>query len=581
MNPRQVVFSLCFTLAGGSLQAQTNPSIDALRRNDIDPISKTYLTRTEIRHAAAKSARAAAALPSRVNHAYSRFMRPVFSQDGGSCGSSSIIGYMFGYEINNYRRLDGHLPENIYPSHFTHLSICQYSDKQDLARDVGIPNSIDYGGDTYSRIYGNYDLGSTEYGWMTGYGHWRNAMFNRIYKNAFLKVDSPETLDLLKGWIYDHNGDTTFAEGGVVTAACAITGTSYVKVAPGRYEANKQMVDAWGPQIDHSITYVGYDDSVGYDVNGDGRITNEVDINGDGETDMADWERGALIMLNSWGTDYCDNGTVYVPYRLCATDQPSVQMYYIRKNYLPECALKVTMDYSERVNLKLSVGISLDTTSTEPDEQRACHHFTWAGGGAVPMLGRWADGVMHTEPMEFGIDVTDLGANVVPPYKLFLIVGTADQANGQGGVHDLSAVMYQFRDADNPADYDSSEYVSPEHDVAISGSAAEFTLGVVVPALGTDARAAAVPSKDGASLSVKALPAGNCQIAYSVPLRQRISVVLFDLHGRLITRLFEGYRQPGLYKISAIDRSLPPGCYICQLTMTQSGRMSKAFIAIR
>jgi hypothetical protein len=197
------------------------------------------------------------------------------------------------------------------------------------------------------------------------------------------------------------------------------------------------------------------------------------------------------------------------------------------------------------------------------------------------MLGRWADGVMHTEPMEFGIDVTDLGANVVPPYKLFLIVGTADQANGQGGVHDLSAVMYQFRDADNPADYDSSEYVSPEHDVAISGSAAEFTLGVVVPALGTDARAAAVPSKDGASLSVKALPAGNCQIAYSVPLRQRISVVLFDLHGRLITRLFEGYRQPGLYKISAIDRSLPPGCYICQLTMTQSGRMSKAFIAIR
>ena len=45
--------------------------------------------------------------PAYVNNAEQKFFPPVFNQDGGSCGSASRICYMFTYELNAYRDLEG------------------------------------------------------------------------------------------------------------------------------------------------------------------------------------------------------------------------------------------------------------------------------------------------------------------------------------------------------------------------------------------------------------------------------------------------------------------------------------------
>ena len=48
--------------------------------------------------------------------------------------------------------------------------------------------------------------------------------------------------------------------------------------------------------VGHALTVIGYDDEIGVDLNNDGEITNDIDINGDDVVDMGDWEMGALIL---------------------------------------------------------------------------------------------------------------------------------------------------------------------------------------------------------------------------------------------------------------------------------------------
>ncbi len=387
-------------------------------------------------------------LRNRVDHSFSYHMRPVFSQAGGSCGSASRICYMFAYELNSWRNLPGDPPENRYPSHFTWLLTGQNSGKAEMAIANGVPNAVDYEGDTYSTLYGG-DIdwpteGVDDYGWMHLYERWYSAMFNRLEHNSAISLSTPENLLFLKSWIEDHHGDTGFAEGGVAGAGCAITGALYLLIPPGEYEAGEYIVRQWGATVDHGTTWSGYDDMVGYDFNGDGEITNDIDINGDEIIDMADWERGALIMLNSWGSGWKNDGTVYVPYRLLKINNMHAEFYHIRKDYVPQQVLKANLDYSQRRQLKLSIGIAADTTAPVPEVTVPCHHFIYAGLRDVALLGVWADGVEHTEPMELGYDLTDLafGFDTRVPFRYFLQIESAPTAMGQGQVYTTSVMDY-------------------------------------------------------------------------------------------------------------------------------------------
>ena len=399
--------------------------------------------------------------PDHVNNAETKHFPPVFNQHGGSCGSASRICYMFSYELAAYRNLDGSDPANHYPSHFVwlHTNSPGNQGKDAFVMHVGVPSAATYGGQTYSSTFGGQVETDQDFGWMQGYDKWFEAMHNRMLQpsNFPVNVGTEEGREAVKNWLWNHNGDNSFAAGGICGIGVASGGVwkDIPKTATNDAIGVTGMgyVHQWGRQVDHALTIVGYDDRIEFDLDKDGKY---------GERD-AD-EVGAWIIVNSWGM-WENKGFIYCPYAHgvpAFNNDGSVpnnfwtpEIYRVRKDYRPLRTIKLEMDYSRRSEIALSAGISADLNATEPEKTTSFVHFTYAGDGnygnsnpapEVPMLGRWADGKLHTEPMEFGYDLTDLtdGYDMNAPLKYFFIVDTKSWAQGKGTIHNASIMDYQY-----------------------------------------------------------------------------------------------------------------------------------------
>ncbi len=425
-------------------------------------------------------------LPPYVNNAKTKYFPPVFQQAGGSCGSASRIGYMFTYEMNAMRDADASLPENQYPTHFTWLLTNGHSGKEGMAVANGIPNSVVYGGTTYSELFGIQNDTDQDFGWMQGYDKWYSAMFNRIERNGNfpLHVGTEEGREAVKRWLYNHNGDTRFKAGGICGIGVASGSMDQRRFSQREnldiYEdyAATHYVHNWGPQVDHALTIVGYDDRIKFDLDEDSVFGEEGEV-------------GAWIVVNSWGPIWCSNGFIYCPYSKATPSindptgfyQPEV--YYARHNYRPLRTYKILMEYSKRSEIKLSAGISQDINASEPEKILEFEHFRYAGDGlnstdapAVPMLGRWADEQLHHEPMEFGYDLTDFSAefDTRRPLKYFFIIETKANASGTGKIHSCSLMDYEF-------DTDGIENIfdTGVDGVSIKNKGEKTIISVVVP----------------------------------------------------------------------------------------------------
>lgn len=402
--------------------------------------------------------RSASQRPDHVDNSKTPYFPAVFNQDGGSCGSASAVGYQFTHEINSYRHADASLPENVYPTHFTWLLAYQNSDKIDMLRDNGVPNSVVYEGRTYSRLFGNQTCSDNDYGWMQGYDKWYSAMFNRIEAEgvSFKSLEKEENREMLKQWLWNHFGDESYGSGGIAGFGVASAATRAQIPSTAKNNANGvtglEYIKTWGKQVDHALTIVGYDDRIEFDLDENG-------IAGEVEKD----EVGAWIIVNSWGNRWANKGFVYCPYKHArATTSPegvwgnwiTAGAQRVRKNYRPLRTFKFKMDYSRRSELKLSVGVASDPTATEPEEIVAMHHFIFAGAGndktdpEMPMLGRWKDGI-HYEPMEFGYDLTDISSkfDMRETLKYFFIIDTKSTAKGTGKVYGCEVIDYEFDEA--------------------------------------------------------------------------------------------------------------------------------------
>lgn len=422
--------------------------------------------------------------PDHWNNALQKCFVPIFNQDGGSCGSAGAVRYMFTEEMDSYRNVDASDDANSYPSHFTWLTTYSHSDKRQILRHVGVPSAKVYGGRTYSKYFGSQDYSDNDYGWMQGYDRWYSAMFNRLM-NAYtfpISVETETGREALKNWLWNHNGDEDFFTGGTaqIGVASGLTQAAIPKT-PANDAAGVtglKYVKTWGETYDHSLTIVGYDDRIEFDLDGNGKY---------GETDKD--EKGAWIICNSWGSGWANKGLIYCPYKyggpwLPRTDKPQEffkpTVYYIRKNYRPLRTFKILMDYSKRSEIALQGGISSDTTAKEPSQYIEFEHFRYAGNNndnqpdaETPMLGRWIDGI-HYEPMEFGYDMTDISANFdcTKPLKYFFIIKRKGTATGKGHIYKCSVMDYEIN-------RDGIEMPFPIDTVDISGSTT--TISVIVP----------------------------------------------------------------------------------------------------
>ena len=229
-------------------------------------------------------------------------------------------------------------------------------------------------------------------------------------------------------------------------------------IPEGEYLEGEDVWIHWGPSgFGHGITCVGYDDQVGFDVNGDGKITNDLDINGDGQVTLADRERGAFIVVNSWGQTWSKDGKIYLLY------SAMVDPTWKRGNYLgrievsrhvPRCTLKLKLACNKRSDLRVTIGVAGDKDATKAEHELAPQPLNgWPlfgtpknNVGEVPLAGPGDE-----SPLEIGIDLTPLlsklGTKSAGDGRLFLSFRCDDQSDATGVLHAGAIRQYDDKGA--------------------------------------------------------------------------------------------------------------------------------------
>jgi hypothetical protein len=372
-------------------------------------------------------------LPYALNNSTLPFFRPAYNQDGLSCGQAAFVGYAFTYEVNRLRNLPGNVPANQYPTHFAWNWVnggngwygASYFHTAELLRHVGTPNVVTYGGMSAG--------GGAR--WMSGYDNYYQSMKNRIYDAFTIDVSTIEGLQILKHFLNDHLDGSE--HGGL--ASFYANPPSLYNLPPGTPEAGKKVVINWS-YANHAMVFVGYNDSIRWDFNGDGQYTNHLDINGDGVVDLRDWEIGGLIMVNSYGgvPNWGDGGFAYVMYKTLAEPYGSggiwnnaVHVLKAKENTEPQLTMKVTLKHNSREKIKVTAGLSLDPAATSPTIEMDFPIFHYQGDNR-PMQGEFTE---EARTIEFGLDITPLLSHVPSGQtaRYFLTVYEKDPTNAAFG----------------------------------------------------------------------------------------------------------------------------------------------------
>jgi len=382
-------------------------------------------------------------LPLQVDNTVNPWFRPIFNQSGGSCGQASGVGYNFTYEIDYERQVSANTPQNQYPTHFTWNFLnggvgngSWYFDGWAIIREAGCPSVYDYGGLAYG--------GQSR--WMSGYDLYYNSMFNRTLDFYAIDVSTYEGLETMKQWLYSRDGGTL--PGGLVNFGAGIGESTTSYLPAGTPNAGKAVIIEWGTSSDHAMTFVGYDDEIVFDYNNDGQYTDDIDINGDGEVNLRDCEKGGLIMANSWGTGFGFQGKAYVMYKLLADPieeggiwANAVHIVRAKPDAEPLLTLKTSITYNSRNKIKIQAGVATDPAAEKPEYTRSFPLFNYQGGDFYMQGGSSTS----DKTIEIGLDITDLLTYVEPgaEARYFLqIVEQDSYSQGNGQINSLSLMDY-------------------------------------------------------------------------------------------------------------------------------------------
>lgn len=384
-------------------------------------------------------------LPAKKDNTRLIFFSGIYNQGVWNCNQAASIWTMYTYEINYLRNLNSSLTENQYSpmavynllNHGSGDLGVSYFDSWNLVKSNGVPGNPDF--TAYSQ---NSQV------WMTGYDKYYRGMKNRVDEVFAIAVGNPDGLLTLKHWINDHLDGSQV--GGLANFQIG-SGNMIIPQIPldkGLEEEGQYIVIKYDPNVGHAMTFAGWNDSVRYDVNGDGRYTNNIDINGDGTVDMKDWEIGAMLVVNSWGAGFGNGGKLWVQYRLLAESTSNggiwnnvAMVVRPKKQYEPLLTVKTSIRYNQRVRLKIQAGISTDMNATAPDRVIDFPCFNYQGD-TLAMQGFFGVG---SDLIEIGLDITPL-LNYFPANgqaKVFLeVIQKSPNTLGVGKVESFSVMDY-------------------------------------------------------------------------------------------------------------------------------------------
>ena len=381
-------------------------------------------------------------LPSRVNNAETKYFRSIFRQVNNECTQAAGIGYIFTYEMNAARGTSAATNDSIYPTHFTYNYLNNGNGANEVLSNEAFEIAIDHGIPSVSTYGGMNPFNVT--GWMTGYDEYYAAMQNRVEEWVqFPTMNNEASLLAAKKWLFNHDGATE-GYGGSLTMNTFMGGWKFKTIPEGSYEAGKKI--GYIPQVvttgGHTMTYIGYDDNIEVDLNEDGQITNDIDITGDGNVNMKDWEKGAFIVANSHGANWQNGGFCYWMYSAAARHPQGVYGIKVNADYTPTHTIKVQMTSSMRKRINIKAGIATSASATAPEFTKTFAAFNYKRGGLLPMIDEG-----NNNPIEIGLDISDLTAKItdLSTCKIFLEV-VADANAGTGQIVSMSCISYTGTD---------------------------------------------------------------------------------------------------------------------------------------
>jgi C1A family cysteine protease len=245
--------------------------------------------------------------------------------------------------------------------------------------------------------------------WSLDANVWRNAINYRMAQTGKVSdVDTPTGLANLKallanGYVVNYATDIYGWQWGAIgnnpatSADDAFVGKSICKFMKLPFGGSG-----------HAMTVVGYNDDIW------------VDLNGNGQVEAG--EKGALRIVNSWGTGWGEAGFAWISYDalkaasgVSGADNTSRQpcfwykeAYWItaRAAYTPKVLAQVTLNHAKRNQLSVALGIA-DTSSTTPTT-------TWSSSAVNYSGGNWAfNGASTAVDGAFVFDFTDIAVSNV------------------------------------------------------------------------------------------------------------------------------------------------------------------------
>jgi len=396
-------------------------------------------------------------LPTSVDNTKSPYFPPIVSQYGGSCAQAAGIRYLFTYEMNRYlERPVNEIRNNIFSYRWTWNFLNGgtgdggwSSDGIDITKIAGCMNAADYG----------QSEDESYYRWPSGYNKYYRAMHYKTVNDYTIDLKTSQGIEQMKAYMYDKNDG--HPGGGIACFSISTDNWGY-KSYDGPSELGiEDIITLDGDGGAHAMTLVGYDMSVEYDCNRNGVID--------------DTEKGAFLLVNSWGTWWGTEGCAYIPfyYFLTLESEGGIAQYdadalCIDVAYCePQITIQLEVYHSSRNDLALQLSAADGAQAKSGASGTLLTYPLVKGqGGDFFMQGTpFASG----QYMDIGMDYTSKIAAIDTMKAPCYILNVASTVRGKAGSGWVKAVTVHDYRSGNDVTY-RKEYTEEEGHITIGSN---------------------------------------------------------------------------------------------------------------